>query len=322
MSFAASTKKELTQVPLGACCQRAELAALVQLIGTRHADETGVRLDMQTENAAIARRVYTLAKLQTPAPLEVVVTRKMRLRKNNQYTVRVRRGLSELLCRIGLPQCVPGDGHVQPHDCSPPQSLLGKSCCRRSWLRGAFVAAGSVNDPDSHSYHLEILAHSTALALGIERLLASHGIESKMIERKKGVIVYLKEGDRIVEFLGLIGAGQALLHFEDVRIVKGMRNQVNRLINCETANLNKTITAAVRQLDNIRLIDERVGLEQLPQKLRMVAQLRLQYPDITLQELCDALPEQVSKSGLNHRLRKLDEIAERLRGATASRVID
>jgi cell division protein WhiA len=139
-------------------------------------------------------------------------------------------------------------------------------------------------------------------------------LHAKIIERKKGFVVYIKEGDKIGELLNIIGAHQSLLRFEDVRIMKDMRNSVNRLVNCETANLNKTIQAAMRQIGNIQLIDREIGLDNLPERLREIAEVRLQNPDITLTELGQILPGgKVSKSAVNHRLRKLDEIAERLR---------
>lgn len=139
-------------------------------------------------------------------------------------------------------------------------------------------------------------------------------LNSKTLERRKGYITYLKEAEKITEFLNIIGAHNALLRFEDIRIVRDMRNSVNRLVNCETANLNKTIGAALRQIENIRYIDETVGMDVLPDKLREIAQLRISYQDVTLKELGEMVSGgKISKSGINHRLRKIDEIAEKLR---------
>ncbi len=306
MSFASRTKKELTQVANKPCCEYAELTALIQHCGTLHDWENGYVLDLSTENAAIARRAYTLLRSSFNGPLEVLVQKKMRLKKNNVYMIRMRNGVESFLKRIDLWQ----DGVMVS---AIPTSSTDQQCCRKSYMRGAFLASGSVNDPDSHTYHLEISNKSSEQSAHLLQLFDEFRLHAKSIERKKGHIIYLKEGEKIVEFLGLIGAHQAVLHFEEVRIVKGMRNQVNRLVNCETANLNKTISAAVRQIENIKLIEERMGLDKLPLKLQVVAEKRLQYPEITLQELCEVLPEQVSKSGLNHRLRKLDEIAKKIR---------
>ena len=306
MSFAARTKKELTLVHQKPCCEKAELAAIIQQCGIlRVFGEQEAVLDVAIENAAIARRIYTLMKTVVDGSLEVLVQRKMRLKKNNVYIVRMRHDAKTLLAAL----------HLLHKDKQLVQDVPSyrAACCKKAFLRGAFLASGSVNDPDSSSYHLELSSHFEEHAKGLLQLMDQFALHGKLIERKKGYIVYIKEGEKIVEFLGLIGAHQALLHFEDVRIVKGMRNQVNRLVNCETANLNKTIVAAVRQLDNIRFLEKQYGLERLPVKLRVVAETRLLNPDVTLSELCNLLPDQVSKSGLNHRLKKLDELARKVK---------
>ncbi|WP_074953350.1 DNA-binding protein WhiA [Alicyclobacillus macrosporangiidus] len=306
MSFAAQTKKELTLIQEAPCCRRAELQAMVLLNGAGSPGDGRTGLTVQTENVATARRIYTLLRELFDLHPEVLVRKKMRLKKNNVYAVRVPAGAEAVWRSLGL---APGDaGGFSLAEPGRP-----RACCRRAFLRGAFLAAGSVNDPGSPSYHLEISCQTPEQANVIRRRMNEYGLHAKVIARKRGYVVYLKEGEKIVEFLSVIGAHQALLKFEDVRIMKGMRNQVNRLVNCETANMNKTITAAVRQLDAIRLIDERMGLEHLPDKLREAAQLRLQYPETNLQELAQRMGHRVTKSGLNHRFRKLQEIADRLR---------
>ncbi|MCL6516836.1 DNA-binding protein WhiA [Alicyclobacillus sp.] len=327
MSFAAQTKKELTLIQEAPCCRRAELQAMVLLNGELSGGVSGdtpdggavpgavdgggtgaeVRpaLTIQTENVATARRIYTLLRELFDLHPEVLVRKKMRLKKNNVYAVRVSVGADTVWMGLGLAPAGRGLRLVDPG--------RPRACCRRAFLRGAFLAAGSVNDPGSPSYHLEISCQTAEQANGIRRRMNEYGLHAKVIARKRGHVVYVKEGEKIVEFLSVIGAHQALLRFEDVRIMKGMRNQVNRLVNCETANMNKTINAAVRQLDAIRLIDERMGLDHLPDKLREAAQLRLQYPETNLQELAQRIGHRVSKSGLNHRFRKLQEIADRLR---------
>jgi DNA-binding protein WhiA len=308
VSFAAQTKKELTQVQAARCCQLAELEAILALNGClRRVDGSRV-LDIETENVATARRIYTHLKEALSVRPEVVVRKKMRLKKNNVYGVRVSGvQVDKVLAAFGWP--------VEATEGPLPVFMPArrKSCCRRAWLRGAFLAAGSVNDPGSHSYHLEISAGTPELAQYVQQLMNGYELHAKVIQRKRGYVVYLKEGEKIVEFLRVIGAHQALLRFEDVRILKGMRNQVNRLVNCETANLNKTIGAAVRQLEVIRYIDEHMGLHNLPAHLREAAELRLRYPEVNLQELTARIGHRVSKSGLNHRFRKLEEIAAKLR---------
>lgn len=307
MSFASQTKKELTQLPIRDCCGRAELSALARMNGTVQFGGQKFSLDIVTENAAIARRIYLLIKQLYQLHAELLVRKKMRLKKNNVYVVRLSHGAKELLQQLGIMK----DGSF--YDGVDPD-VVKKSCCKRAYLRGAFLAGGSVNHPESTNYHLEIFTSYQEHCEALGELANHFDLNARCIERKKGYVMYMKEGEKITEFLNIIGAHQALLYFEDVRIVKDMRNSVNRLVNCETANLNKTVDAAMKQIENIRLIEKEIGLDQLPDRLREVAEMRLKHPDINLKELGEMLPSgKVSKSGINHRLRKIQEIADKLR---------
>lgn len=313
-SFASQTKKELTQIQADSCCERSELSAIVRINGTLRIRERRLMLEVATENAAIARRIYTLYKQLYGVGPELFVRRKMRLKKNNVYFVRI----------TGRGRGILKDLKIMDEDGSYTHgidaALIRSLCCARAYLRGAFLAGGSVNNPGSASYHLELASHYQEHSEAICDLCNRFGLNAKWIERKKGYIVYIKEGEKITEFLNLIGAHRALLQFEDVRIVKDMRNSVNRIVNCETANLNKTISAAMRQVDNIRLIERELGFDQLAPGLRQVAELRLKHPDMSLRELSERLSHgKVSKSGINHRLRKLNQIADKLRRASSKR---
>jgi len=308
MSFAAQTKKELTMIEAGqACCERAELSALIRMIGTVQLTGKRIVLDVSTENAAIARRIFTMIKRQFGIQAELLVRKKMRLKKNNVYIVRVPRGVEELLSELKIVS----EGFV--FQSGIDASLIRKECDRRAYLRGAFLAGGSVNNPEGSSYHLEIASMYEEHCEALCSLVNRYGLNARCIERKKGFVLYMKEGEKIIDFLSLIGAHQALLKFEDVRIMRDMRNSVNRIVNCETANLNKTIGAAMRQIENIKLLEQEIGLDQLPEKLREVAIVRLQHPDLNLTEVGEMLKGRVSKSGVNHRLRKLDELANKVR---------
>ena len=186
---------------------------------------------------------------------------------------------------------------------------------RLSYLRGAFLATGSLNNPESGSYHLEISTSYLEHAEDLAKWANHFRLNAKWSERKKGYFIYLKEGEKISDFLSVIGAHQALLRFEDVRIVRDIRNSVNRIVNCEKANLKKMSDTGVRQAEIIRLISREIGLENLPTRLQEMAEVRLQYPEASLQELGELMPGgQISKSGVNHRLRKLEEIASKLKG--------
>ncbi|CAM4143735.1 DNA-binding protein WhiA [Lederbergia lenta] len=313
MSFASETKKELTNLDVKDCCAKAELSALIRMNGSLSFSNRLLIVNVQTENAAIARRIYTLLKKLYDADVELLVRKKMRLKKNNVYIVRLKKNAEKMLRDLKIL----GEGITFVHDIS--KDLIKKKCCKRSYLRGSFLAGGSVNNPETSSYHLEVFSlykeHNDSLC----ELMNDFQLNSKTLERKNGFITYLKEAEKITEFLSVIGAHGALLRFEDVRIVRDMRNSVNRLVNCETANLNKTIGAALRQVENIRYIEQSVGLDILPDKLREIAVLRVEHQDVTLKELGEMLSSgSISKSGINHRLRKIDEIAEKLRAGDES----
>lgn len=308
MSFASRTKKELTQIETDDCCLRAETAAFIRMNGSLSFSNKKLSLDAQTENAAIARRLYSNLKHLFPYKIELLVRKKMQLKKNNVYICRIREGVKPLLKELYI---LSGNFEFKN---DIPSELIEKDCCKRAYLRGAFLAGGSVNNPETSSYHLEVFSIYKEHSESLMELMNTYYLNAKSIERKNGYIAYIKEAEKIADFLNIIGAHVSLMKFEDVRIIRDMRNSVNRLVNCETANLNKTIGAAQRQVNNIKFIDDTIGLEQLPDRLQEIARLRLEYQDITLKELGGMIPGvKVSKSGVNHRLRKIEEIAENLR---------
>ncbi|GGL54241.1 DNA-binding protein WhiA [Sporolactobacillus putidus] len=307
MSFAADTKKELTMLEVDDCCARAELAALTRMNGFVSIRNKHVELDIATENAAISRRIYRLIKQAYNYQIEILVRRKMRLKKNNVYIVRLKEPARPFLRDLKI---IDDNGQFT-REIAP--ELVEKECCLRSYLRGAFLAGGSLNHPES-SYHLEIFSNYEEHTYSLAKLMNTFDLNVKVLARKNGFIIYMKEGEKITDFLSIIGANKALFYFEDIRIVKDMRNSVNRLVNCETANLNKTVSAAMKQMENIRLIEKSIGLEELPDKLREIAELRLRHPDVTLKELGELVNgEPISKSGINHRFRKINAIASSIR---------
>ena len=192
--------------------------------------------------------------------------------------------------------------------------LVQNSCCRRAFIRGAFLSAGSMSDPEK-SYHFEIVCTGEERARQLQELINAFEMDAKIVKRKKNHVVYLKEGAQIVDMLNIMEAHVALLNLENVRILKEMRNSVNRQVNCETANINKTVSAAVKQVEDINYIKSQRGLESLPDNLREIALLRLQYPQAALKELGMFLDPPVGKSGVNHRLRRLCMMADELREA-------
>lgn len=312
MSYASEVKKELTGLQVHLDNAKAELMALIRMNGSLGIANRNMILNVQTESPAIARRIYSLLKQFYQVESEIVVWRKMKLKKNNQYVVRLRYHAQEILSDLGILEGFQIKEKV-------PMTLLKDDLMIRSYLRGAFLAGGSVNNPETSRYHLEIYSlyeeHNEMIAQMINR----YRLNARTTARRSGYIVYLKEAEKIAEFLQLIGATNGMLKFENIRIVRDMRNSVNRLVNCENANMDKVANASNRQIENIRLIDSMVGLDSLPEKLRAIAETRLAHQEVSLKELGVLVPGgPISKSGVNHRLRKLNAYAEELRQAKSN----
>lgn len=310
MSFSSEVKEELSeQIASGRHCRLAETAAILSLCGKIVITENDrYCVKIQTENLAVARKYFTLLRKTFNIKAEVSVRKSREVRF---YSVIVSKD-PEARRLLGETCLLDEDGNIS--ECMSPMHhrLLRQNCCRRAFIRGAFLAVGSVSDPEK-SYHFEIVCAAPEKARQLQELLASYDVDAKVVLRKRHYVVYIKEGSQIVELLGLMGAHISLMQLENVRIVKEMRNSVNRKVNCETANLNKTVSAAVRQAEDIRYIQEKIGLDKLPMDLEETARLRLEHTEASLKELGDMLSPKVGKSGVNHRLRKLSQIADDLR---------
>lgn len=302
MSFSGQIKEELAQVISSPRhCQLAELAALVQFCG--HIEEDGSLL-VQSENPLVIRKCFTLLKKTfkiEAAAKNQMQTQNYRLFVTGEDAFRVLEALK--ICDTA--------GHLMMRHLTDPV-LIKNSCCKRAYLRGCYMAVGSMSDPYK-SYHLELVCGLQAQAEQLLKILHDFSLDAKMIVRKKYYVVYMKEGENIADFLNITEAHKALMEFENTRIYKGMRNMVNRKVNCEAANITKTVNAATRQVEDIRLIREKMGLEGLPEPLRQMAYVRLENPQASLGELGKLLDPPVGKSGVNHRLRKLGELAKELK---------
>ncbi|QXJ58093.1 DNA-binding protein WhiA [Enterococcus raffinosus] len=310
MSFAAEVKKELTGLAVQKNLAQAELAALIRMNGSLSLSNHQFVLNVQTENAAIARRIFTLLKEHYNVRSELLVRRKMKLKKNNVYIVRLKQETQKILLDLDIMDGMMFQAHIS-------NEIKQSDEKTRAYLRGAFLASGSVNNPETSRYHLEISSIYEEHNQDICDLLNQFDLNARTLERRNGYITYLKGAEKIADFLTLIGATNSMLKFEDVRIVRDMRNSVNRLVNCETANMNKTIDAASKQIENIHFIESTVGLQSLPEKLQEIAELRIQNPEISLKELGEMIPSgAISKSGINHRIRKINDFADNLRKKT------
>lgn len=302
MSFSGQIKEELAQVISSPRhCQLAELAALVQFCG--HIEEDGSLL-VQSENPLVIRKCFTL--LKKTFKIEAVSKSQMQTQNYRLFVT----GEDAFRVLEALKICDTA-GHLMMRHLTDPV-LIKNSCCKRAYLRGCYMAVGSMSDPYK-SYHLELVCGLQAQAEQLLKILHDFSLDAKMIIRKKYYVVYMKEGENIADFLNITEAHKALMEFENTRIYKGMRNMVNRKVNCEAANITKTVNAATRQVEDIRLIREKMGLEGLPDPLRQMAYVRLENPQASLGELGKLLDPPVGKSGVNHRLRKLGELAKELK---------
>lgn len=306
MSYASEVKKELTTLEVHFGNAKAELMALIRMNGSLGLSNHRFILNVQTENPATARRIYSLLKQFYDVESELLVRRKMKLKKNNLYIVRLNKGSDYVLKDLDIL-----DGFQLKE--TVPLDFLGDDAKVRSYLRGAFLATGSVNNPETSSYHLEIYSLYEDHNQTICEMMNRYGLNARTAKRRSGYITYLKEAEKIADFLSLIGATSSMLKFEDIRIMRDMRNSVNRIVNCENANFNKVADAANRQIESIKYLDKKIGLNNLPVKLQEIAIARMAHPEVSLKELGELVPGgPISKSGVNHRLRKIMEQAEKM----------
>lgn len=312
MSFSGKVKEELSgQWSSARHCQIAELAAMLSICGSIVIDSRNrYGIKIHTENISVARKVFTLIKKTFNIESDISVRRNI-LRQSVSYSIIVKQHKDALriLQATKLTEEY-RNGFEEIHIVNP--LVVQQTCCKRAFIRGAFLAAGSMSDPEK-SYHFEIVCAAEAMAVQVRDLICSFEMDAKIVQRKKAYVVYLKEGSQIVDILNVMEAYVSLMELENVRILKEMRNTVNRKVNCETANINKTVSAAVKQVEDITYLRDTIGFEKLSEGLEEIALARLSHPEASLKELGEFLSPPVGKSGVNHRLRKLSELAEKVR---------
>ena len=312
MTFSKVIKEELSnQISNARHCCIAEIAAMLSVCGKLMVDDVGKKtLVLQTENITVARKYFTLVRKTFNINTYIQIRKNMAAKRSNLYILRLEgREVERLLLTTKL-SCYELEnkelGLYTDH------LVVQNTCCKRAFIRGAFLAAGSMSDPEK-AYHLEIVLPDSKRANQLIEIINSFLIDAKVVVRKKYHVVYIKEGSQIVDLLNIMEAHNALMKFENVRILKEMRNSINRQVNCEAANINKTVMAATKQIDDINFIKETIGFEGLSEGLEDVAKLRISFPEASLKELGDMLCPPIGKSGVNHRLKKLSCIADGLR---------
>lgn len=303
MSFTIQVKEELLIQPSQ---NKSELSAMIKLAGSLGLASSGLTLSITTENAKIARHVYEMLQTFYQIKAEIRHHQRQNLRKNRVYSVHIEDGVNDILNDLYLADSFFGlETGISP-------LVLENDSWSQAYLRGAFLAAGSVKDPEKGKYQLEIASVYSDHAHDLADLMQKFLLDAKVIERKKGTITYLQRAEDIMDFLLVIGAEEAKTEFENVKLLREARNDLNRATNAEAANIAKTVTASMKTINNISKIMETIGLDQLPGDLQEVAQLRIQHPDYSIQQLADSLTNPITKSGVNHRLRKINKIAEEL----------
>lgn len=311
MSFSLEIKEELeTRIDTAKHCQIAEFAAIMAFCGKVRRRAGGLMgLELTTENEVVRRKVVELAIKAFSASEESF---KVEYEGKNNRIIHIFINDEKLIAKIlmAIKWCDDNFTVVEPVFVN--HRIIQKECCKRAFIRGAFLAAGSISDPNK-SYHYEIVCEYEEDAVQMQELLKFFNLDAKIIQRKRNYITYIKEGNNITDVLNIMGAFVSQMKLYNVMILKGMRNDVNRKVNCETANLNKTIEAAVKQIRDIEYVRDTVGLESLSDGLREVAEIRLKNPDMKLKDIGELLNPPVGKSGVNHRLRKISELAQKLR---------
>lgn len=312
MSFSSETKNELARVKdIDVNDKLSELSAIVRMAGTiQFAGLRKINVKITTELNSIARRVFKLLKKEFNIETTISVNKNQMLKRNNSYVLMVKseNGAERLLKKLGILEDKEGFFPTN----SIPKEVFDNEVLKRAYLRGAFLGGGSISDPEKN-YHMEFVTNNEDFAKSLKDLINKLGFNCKVVSRKNNFVVYLKESEQISDLLSIIGAHNALLSLQNTKIVKAMRNNVNRIVNCETANLSKTVNASVRQIENIKLIQDTIGISSLPENLQEIARIRLECEDMTLKELGEMLEPPIGKSGVNHRLRKIEEIANDLR---------
>ncbi|QSX04888.1 DNA-binding protein WhiA [Sedimentibacter sp. zth1] len=310
MTFSSKCKDELSRKNLeNSCCMVSELAALIRTTG--YISIKGYNkfdIEFVMENAAVARRIFKMIKHLYGSNSEIIVKRSNRLKKHNNYSVKVNdKDVKKILKDTKL---IENDNiNILEFNFGIPKNLINNDYCKRAYIRGTFLGCGSISDPEK-SYHVEFVSNKKIHCTDLEKLINVYDLGAKRIVRKDLYITYLKDSEKIVDLLNVMGAYNSLLYIENIRAIKETRNNVNRVVNCETANLGKIVDTSIRQKNSIMVLQKHNVINKLPDGLKELAYLRLENEDASLKELGEMLVPPLGKSGVNHRLKKIEKLAE------------
>ena len=306
MSFTTKIKNEIVELELTESESIAELSAFFR--NNAMIEET--QIQTVTENSKIAKKIERTLMELYDIPVQVEVKQTTNLHKKELYILTITEKIAFLLESLSV-----WDVHQNRLD-TPEVYIVGANEEIRAYLRGVFLCQGSINDPKTSRYHMELLVDYPMEAVFVQKLLNLFDLNAKLLNREKGYMIYIKEAEKIGDFLRLIKAYKAVMYFEDIKIYREHRNQTNRLNNCEQANMDKVIQTANEQIKDIEVLKANVGVDLLDEKTQEALEYRLKYPDASLQELSEIISvetgKKITKSGLNHRFRKIKELAERI----------
>ena len=306
MSYSSETKEELCRLePDSVCCLLAELSGIVSAAGSVIYRGGGdKRLSIETENSSVARRVFRLLRDVFDVQPELVTVKRARLGGRSAHRIEIRGDEASFVLE--------GCGIQMMLRRAVPREVTVRKCCRMAFLRGVFLASGSVTDPEKE-YHLEFVLGDEAFAAALAKLIARFDLDAHITTRRQMTLVYLKGQNEITDMLSIFGAQSARFAMEDAFIRKELRNNANRAVNCDSANMERAIAAASRQAQAISWLIQTAGEASLPPALLQTAKLRMQHPEASLEELGKLLDPPVGKSGVNHRLRRLEQMAAELK---------
>ncbi|MGN0382762.1 MAG: DNA-binding protein WhiA [Eubacterium sp.] len=313
MSFSGKVKEELsTQINSARHCRIAELSAIISMRGEVSISQNDEYiLSVHTENELVAVKTSLLLKKIFGIDVQVKTGKNSHAGKDRIYIVELNNHKDSIKV-LQAAKLINSQGEIGEDLAVSDNIIIQQVCCKRAFLRGAFLAAGYVNNPEN-AYHMEIVCDTKMKSEKICKIMKNFEIDAKVVARKKCYVVYIKEGEGIVNALNVMEAHVSLMEFENIRILKDMRNSLNRRNNCDVANINKVVQTGVKQKEDIEFIRDTIGYGSLPENLRDIAIIRLENPDASLKELGEMLTPPIGKSGVNHRLRKISSIAESLR---------
>ncbi len=312
MSYTTDIKHEITKIESSSSEMIAELSGFLRNNSDIH---NGI-IETTSEKLNVLERFQYFIKELYQIDSEIITIKNVNFSKNDLYELKITKDVNKILKNIGY---YDENNHYLE---TAPTYIVGGNEEIRSYLRGVFLCSGSINDPKTSRYHMELLIPTPEEAVFVQQLLNIFDLNAKIINRDKGYMIYIKEAEKISDFLKIIKANKAVLYFEDIRVYHDKKNKTNRLNNCEQANIDRVIETANSQLEQIKIIEDTNSIELLDDKTQVALKYRKKYPEASLKELAEIISietgKTLSKSGLNHRLRKIKDLAEKLEKNTNS----